>query len=127
MAPTIRSVGERLSTGACCQRYKTIMMPTNESEFKKKTAHEPVAATTKPPSAGPTARAMLKATLLRETAAGSSERGTNSGMIACHAGALSADPRPRQKININKTHGVVSPNSVSTASETADSNIHPCV
>jgi len=35
------------------------MMPTNESEFRKKTAQEPSAATTKPPNAGPTARAML--------------------------------------------------------------------
>src|SRR4029078_8310266 len=103
------------------------MTPTNESEFNKHTAHEPSAATTSPPKAGPTARAILKATLFSETAAASSERGTRSGIIACHAGAFKAEPRPRQKISISKTQGVVSPNNVSTAREIADNNIHACV
>src|ERR1700736_4532764 len=103
-----------------------MITPTNETEFKRKTAHEPTAATITPPRAGPTARAILKATLLSDTAADSSERGISSGTIACHAGAFKAEPRPSANISSSKTQGVVNPRKVSTARETAEANIQVC-
>src|ERR1043165_7254377 len=103
------------------------MTPTKESELRKKTAHEPMAATSRPPSAGPTARAMLKATLLRETATGSSARGTSSGTMACHAGAFKAAPSPSMKVSASRTQGVVQPASVSVPSATAATSIQVCV
>ena len=85
-----------------------------------------MAATMKPPKAGPTARAILKATLLSETADGSSSRETNSGITACHTGAFKAAPKPRAKVRINKSQEVTTPINVSSASAAA-ANIQLCV
>src|SRR5271157_3200998 len=49
------------------------MTPRNETALSRKTAPEPAAATTNPPSAGPAARATLKPTELSETAAEAEE------------------------------------------------------
>src|ERR1044072_7430140 len=103
-----------------------MMTPTNESELSRKAAQGPAAATMMPPSAGPTARAMLKATLLSETAAVSSLRGTSSGTMACHAGAFIAAPSPSAKVSTSSTTGVVTPASVATASPTAATSIQAC-
>src|SRR3954447_19225940 len=77
----------------------------NDAEFTKKAAAAPNAATTNPPSAGPTERATLYPALLAITASGTWARLTISGMMADHAGAVSAAPSPRANVNASRTHG----------------------
>src|ERR1700738_2605822 len=96
------SGGSRLFRGAGCQRYITTPTPMNEAALRKKTAHGPAAATIRPPNAGPIARAMLMPTLLSAIAAGKSDEGTNSGVIACQTGLLIAAPTPRRKVDKSK-------------------------
>jgi hypothetical protein len=83
------------------------MTPRNETALSRKTAPEPAAATTSPPSAGPAARATLKPTELSETAAGTSAFGTSSGTIAPQAGPFKALPKPRRKVKANKSSGEI--------------------
>lgn len=87
----------------------------------------PAAATMRPPRAGPTARARLKLVPLSATAAESSERGTSSGTMACQAGAFMAAPRPRAKVKVNKTHGVVPPTRLRIPSTVALTSSQPRV
>src|SRR5579863_7226274 len=91
-APQIRSAGSVLSRAGLGHRYKTTMTATKEAELRKNTALGPALATINPPTAGPAARATLKPTEFKATAAGTSSSGTNSGTIDCHAGAFKADP-----------------------------------
>ena len=89
----------------------------------RKFAAGPAAATARPPRAGPAERAMLKPMLPRVTAAGSSSRGTSSGMIACQAGWFMAAPRPSRKVKRRRSQGVVRPASVSRPRPAAASSI----
>src|SRR5271170_7505221 len=52
----------------------------------------------RPPNAGPTARVILKPTLLAAMALSRFRLGTRSGVIAIQAGAASAPPTPRKKV-----------------------------
>ena len=86
----------------------------NEAALRKKTAHGPAAATMKPPNAGPIARAMLMPTLLSAIAAGKSEEGTNSGVIACQT-------------DKSKRDGVIWPIKANRPIATAMTHIHICM
>src|SRR6266404_9291748 len=99
----------------------------NEAALSKKTAQGPAAATMKPPNAGPIARAMLMPTLLSAIAAGKSEEGTNSGVIACQTGLLIAAPTPRRKVDKSKRDGVIRPINARNPIATAMTHIQPCM
>src|SRR6266545_7731801 len=103
------------------------MTPRNDAAFSQKTVAGPDAATIRPPTAGPVARARLNPALLSATAVGSSRRGTSSGTIACQAGALSAPPRPIRNVSVSRIAGVIKPSMVSTPSSTATASIQVCV
>src|SRR5581483_2530323 len=103
------------------------MTPQNDSALKAKVAPGPTAAISSPPIAGPTERARLIDTLFRETAGASCARGTSSATIACHAGALSAVPRPSAKVRSSSVTGVVNPAKVRSASIAAAANMSACV
>src|SRR5436305_115839 len=107
MAPQIRSAGSIASSAGRRQKKRTTSTPRNEIAFTRKVTAGPAAATTRPARAGPKARAMLKPMLPRVTAAGRSSRGTISGMLACQAGPLRAAPRPRRKVKVRRSPGVV--------------------
>src|SRR5207244_11036025 len=83
--------------------------PGQEIAFTSKTGPDPKAATRSPPNAGPTARATLNATAPSVTAAGRSFLSISSGVIASHAGAFSAAPRPSAKAKSSRSQGVVTP------------------
>jgi hypothetical protein len=75
------------------------MTPTNEAALARKTAPGLVAATSTPPIAGPTARAMFMETPFKAAAWGISSRSTSSGWTACHEGRSTADPRPMPNVS----------------------------
>src|SRR5262249_15636699 len=100
-----------------------MITPRKEIAFNRKTAPDPSAATNRPPRAGPTARATLKATEPSVTAAGRLALVTSSGVIACHAGAFAAAPNPSAKLRIKRSDGVVSPAIVNTPNVAATINI----
>jgi hypothetical protein len=101
--------------------------PRNDAAFSRKTVPGPVDAVVSPPSAGPTARARLKATAPSATAAARSARDTSSGVIACQAGAVIAEPIPRANVRPSRSSGVTRPASVSPPSVAAATSIHVCV
>src|SRR5499425_254816 len=100
-----------------------MITPRKEAAFNRKTAPGPNPATNRPPNAGPTARATLKATEPNVTAAGRSALVTSSGVIACHAGAFTAAPNPSAKASVKRSEGVVSPVIVNTPNVAATVNI----
>src|SRR2546429_3235631 len=106
MAPTNLSAGRAFCSRVSPQQKTTAMTPTKETAFNTNAPPGPEAAMTRPPSAGPTARAMLNPTLPSATAPGKSSLGTNSGMHDCHAGALVAAPIPSENVSNNNVHGV---------------------
>ena len=68
---------------------------------------------------GPTAWASVKEVLFSETAAGSSRRGTSSGITAQRTGSASAAPTPSAKVNASRRAGVVRSARVAAASAAA--------
>ena len=88
--------------------------------------HGQIAATARPPSAGPRARARLNPALLSETASGNCSRGTSSGTIACQAGLFIAVPIFSRKVRISSTHGEMMLKKVSTL-RIATARQHPCL
>src|SRR5882724_6967141 len=127
MAPGTSSGGRRERVTSRCQRASTRTTPRNDAAFRRKTQPAPRAATRSPPSAGPRARATLTEMPPSATAAASSSRGTRSGVVACQAGALSALPRPMQKVSESSNHGPVRRSTVETPSAVAATSIHTCV
>src|SRR5947208_2323288 len=127
MAPGTSSGGRRARGTSRCQRASTTTTPRNDAAFRRKTQPAPRAATRSPPSAGPRARATLTEMPPSATAPASSSRGTRSGVVACQAGALSALPRPMQKVSESSSHGPVRPSTVQTPSAAAATSIHTCV
>ena len=67
------------------------------------------------------ARATLTVTLPSDAAAGICSRGTSSGWIACHAGAVSAEPQPMATVNPQQPGRVRTPVNASVASAAAAS------
>ena len=116
-----------MPTGAGArQQVTTIMMPTNDTALSANTQPGPTAATTTPPSAGPTARARFMFNPLSAAACGSRARSTRSGWIACQEGAAIALPQPSAKVRPRITAGDVMPRKVTAASAAAAMNIAPC-
>src|SRR6185312_6267215 len=117
----MRSAGRALrKIGWRCQRQRIQITATKDAELRAKTQLAPVsarrnAATIRPPSAGPTARAMLLLAALSVTACGRWSIGTNSGTIACHAGLFIAEPTFRRKVKKRRVYGETTPLKVRTA------------
>jgi len=103
------------------------MTPRNENAFSRKVDPHPTAATRTPPSAGPTALATLKPAEFSATAEACCLAGTNSGVIACHAGSFITAPRPSRKVNNSSTHGPTQLVRVIMPSVPEARTIHPCV
>ena len=77
--------------------------------------------------AGPTARATLNPAEFKATAEACCFVGTNSGVIACHAGSFITAPRPSRKVNNSSTHGPTQLVNVRMPSVPEASTIHPWV
>jgi len=101
-------------------------MPRNDSALNPKTHPAPAAATTTPPSAGPTARARFMFTAPSADACPSCSRSTNSGWMACHDGPIRAVPQPRRKVRASRGTGDSASAKASTVSTTDTANIANC-
>ena len=88
---------------------------------------QPTAATMTPPSAGPTALATLKPAEFRATAEACCLAGTNSGVIACHAGSFITAPKPSRNVNSSSIHGPTRLVRVMMPRVAEASTIHPWV
>ena len=84
--------------------------------FNENVAAGPAAAIAKPPSAGPSARAMLKPTPLSAIAWTTSSSGTSSGVAAAQPGNMTAVPAPTMKVSANKSQAPSRPSAASAAS-----------
>lgn len=91
-------------------------MPMKEAELKKNTAQGAIAATTKPPIAGPTTRPILPPSALRVRAAGSSVLGTSPLNVGIIGVLIIVIPAPSTKVNIKSIVGEVRPIRVMTPS-----------
>ena len=87
--------------------------------FTTKADAAPAAATSTPPIAGPTLRAMLKLMLFMEMACGTNSMGTCSRTEACQAGPSNAMPAPMQKQKTSRLVGVTRPRTAKTESNAA--------
>ena len=97
--------GSRLSRRGAFHLQRTIMVPRNDTPFRRSWRPGRLAATTSPPRAGPIARARWKPMLLSEIADSSSRRGTRSGTIAWKAGPVSALPAPITNVRRSSSDG----------------------
>src|SRR5215213_3866676 len=114
------------SRGDPCHREKMNSAKRKETALIRNVAAGPVAAMTKPPIAGPTARERFMLTPPRAIAWGNSLLGTRSGWIDCHVGRFTASPKPSAKVSTRSSAGVMAPIQVRTASIKATKNIQPC-
>src|ERR1019366_7486998 len=73
------------------------MTPKNESAFSRKAIPEPAAAITRPPSAGPIARATLNPAEFSAMPAAKFWCETISGVMACHAGSYQHRAKAHQQ------------------------------
>ena len=103
------------------------MTPKNDAAFSRKDHPDPAAATTIPPSAGPTARATLNPAEFSATADACRAGETTSGVIACHAGSFITAPSPSRNVKISSTQGSTACSSVSTPSAADATTIQPWV
>src|SRR5688572_9017963 len=108
------------------QAATTATTPRKDAALSRKLAPGPRVAITRPPSAGPTARATLNDRLLRATACGSSRRPTSSGTVACQAGELIAVPSPMAKAQPRSDQAVIRPVRVSRPRAAAPTSIQSC-
>ena len=115
-----------MRTGLRRQRQRTKKTPSTDTALTKNTGPGPPATMITPARAGPIARAMLIAMLPSPTAAGSSSRGTVSGMRACQAGKSIALPAPMASVITSSIHGWITPVIVSTPSNAVVRNHHTC-
>src|SRR5579862_1641030 len=102
-----------------------------ERALRRKTMPAPRSAemkapTSKPPRAGPTARAMLKPALLMATASGSCSRGTSSGTMAAQAGLFMAEPMFMRKVRPSRVQGRTPVVRVSAARMPTAASIQDC-
>ena len=101
------------------QSHKARITATKLRALKTNGQTRPSAVMTRPPKAGPMARAMLMPTPFSAIAGASSGLGTRSGVIACQAGAPSAAVVPRRKVNSRSSPGVIAPAATIRAKVTA--------
>ena len=93
------SIGWRVRLGCSgCQRISTTISATKLSALSAKASAGLVSAISKPPSAGPTLRAKLKAMVLSEIAWLRSPGPTCIRTEACHAGPFRAVPQPTRSV-----------------------------
>ena len=128
----MRSEGRAdLKRGVRFQLTRTQMTPAKETALRAKTEPAPVwvvlkAATIRPPSAGPRARARLLEAALRETVSGMRSRGTSSGTMACQAGLFMAEPTLSRKVKARRVQGEMWPRKVRTARMATEPSIQAC-
>ena len=128
----MRSEGSAdLKSGVRFQLTRTQMTAAKESALRAKTEPAPPwvvrkAATMRPPSAGPTARARLLEAALRETVSGMRVWGTSSGTMACQAGLFMAEPMLSRKVKASSAQGETWPRSVSSARMATEPSIQAC-
>ena len=108
------------------QRATAAITTRNVAALTKNVVLGPVAATSAPPSAGPTARARFMLTEPSAIACDRSAAGTSSGCSVCHVGAVHAWPAPTANRSASSVHGVTTPACASTASNSAAASIHVC-
>jgi hypothetical protein len=106
---------------------RTIIIKMNEAELIKKTAHGAIAATRKPPTVGPTARAMLLAMALNVSAAGISDFGTNALKAGIIGVLIIVAPAPSAKVNNSNIEGVVISATVRKPKIVETANMYPHV
>ena len=70
---------------------------------------------------------MFIETPVRERAAGRSSVETNSGVIACQAGLLTAEPMPSKKVSESKRPGVIKPINAIAPIAAATMTIQACI
>jgi hypothetical protein len=99
----------------------------NEAELTKNTAHGAIAATRKPPTVGPAARAMLLAMALSVRAAESSDFGTKPLNVGIMGVLIIVAPAPSAKVNNSNIEGVVIPTTVSNPKIVETTNMYPHV
>jgi hypothetical protein len=104
-----------------------IRTATNDAAFTPKTSAALVAASSRPPSAGPTARARFWLTEPSAIASWRCSDGTSSGWSVCQVGALAALPHPNTNSSTRISVGVSAPRAASTASPAAAASITTCV
>src|SRR5206468_4380600 len=121
-ADAMRSAGSVARRDSRRHRHRTTNTPTTDAALMRNTGPGPPATMITPAIAGPTARATLIATVPSPTLAGSSSRGTTSGIIACHAGMSTALPAPMASVIARSIHGCTTPVTVSTPSSAAIRN-----
>ena len=120
-----RSAGSR-----CASRFgprhqtRPPIVPALLNASSQNGAAMPNAPVITPLNAGPIARLILMPTLLAATAAPRSRRGTSSGTIDCHAGAVSALPKLMTNMNASSETGVTN-RKVTIAANTADTSMMP--
>src|SRR3954468_283861 len=91
------------------------MTPANDTAFSVKLPAAPTDVMSRPPTAGPMARARFTLAPLSSAACGTSSRGTSSGWIAENVGAASAFPAPMIAVRTSSSAGVVASAKVSIA------------
>jgi hypothetical protein len=121
-----RSLGRVWSVLGRCHSASTATIPPKDTALSANTRVGPDTDTSTPATAGPTARPRLMFILPSAAAEVICSRGTNSGWIACHAGAVRACPHPKRNSNVSSTAGVVCPVAVDTASTPASTAIVDC-
>ena len=120
--------GGRARTGA--SRFHSSSAPASDrmhSALKAKAVAVPKPAMISPPTAGPSARAMLKPMPLSAMAPTKSSRGTSSGVVAAQPGKLIASPTPSAKVKASRPHGPSVPDRSITQSSSATAASHPWV
>ena len=127
MAPSRRSRGSAPRAEAGRRQATRAASSTRKARaLSAKAAAGPAAARTKPPSAGPSARARLKPMPFSAIAPTRSSRGTNSGVVAAQAGKFSAVPAPIAKVSASRPQGPSASAAAKTASSTPMAAIQSC-
>jgi hypothetical protein len=106
MAPSRRSRGSPPRAEAGRRQASSAQSSARKARaLSAKAAAGPDAARTKPPSAGPSARARLKPMPFSAMAPTRSPRGTSSGVVAAQAGKFTAVPAPMAKVSASRPQG----------------------
>ena len=127
-APATCSGGSVLTGGGRRQAATTASTPRNETALRTKTGPGPEGGNEQPTERRPqrSGRA-VNAAPLSEIAAGSSARGTISGVIAQNTGSPTAVPTPRAAVKPSSSPGVAASASVTAPSPAATSSCQPWV
>ena len=117
------------SAGFCSRRQRAIApgTPMNDAAFNRKTAAGPRSPRADRRAPGrPSARHSPRCRRAPRPA-GSSSRGTRSGVVACQAGAPIAEPMPSAQVTPRSKPASSVPARAERPSNAAAASIHPCV